>query len=1286
MSAVVRGLALATALLAASASAQVVQTYTEGQSGSNLRPLGYPVPIPVASLTPVEGFRDYASLHARLQSLALQSADIAATQVGQSFRGEPIWAYVIAAEGSVDREGRARPAFFINAATHAREWGVPEISTALVERFAAGAGDGGLVRYLLDNTRLVLVPVQNVDGFQQTQRYPTQVVVGRDPRSPADWPRDGRMRRKNMRGVDTELTTFGDHLLGVDLNRNHPPFWGTTTNGGQLTNVNDLTYRGTAPHSEPEVQAILAAAQLAPVSRIRLGIDMHSFSKVFFSSNTGRQRLNNIQARLLGVISAHHLDVPSAGGTPNGAFYTDVRDPPNVGIGTAAEYFAYQWLVPAWTLEIEPGQGGATEYGGTADSHGGFILPAREARRVREAWAESHLVGFYFMAGPPHLARVRLYDAATGVALLEQRWDYDPQTLRRELRTDVFFAQPLRAGARVRAELAFSKPMRHRVGGAVAPLPGQQTALSPQAWLSVGGQQTELDTSNGTWLGDAGWRYRDDSFAFEFDLPPTPGEFGLDVRATDMVGLQLDAFPATPVDWDNGAWAQWNTSSSESVVGDFGGTDTTRRFTSVAAGPVQAPRIDSQLPTHVGEGDVVKLRLVLEAPAEFPIAVIAEDPEVTRIRPVVTPPLPAVPIVRWLAGESGPRTLWLRAPEDDVAAGERNWDVVIGLAANGLTELARFSMQLLDNDRPGRPVVNARQIDYGVACCGVQDSLAGVLARFDQAGRRIDVVLHGELPFETPIVEGMPRTAEISGEVAVFGNAATIMLPAHAQGAPLLRVAAGALLELDGVALRAASPLPAGGAQARPTFVESAGRARLSRIDIAATRGGDSMFGGSGEIHVERSSIRDVGASTMSGSGALAIGNSSLVRNASIGPVIGSTTTAEAVRSSIIGNLAMTRRFGTSQPGSRLLLTGNLIQANVGHPTVDPPMPDCGVGITSGGHNIYSGSQCPELVGTGDLRQTNLGYPSLFQPLPDLGPWLAPRGAAIDYGGNCGPVDQRGAPRPQTLVPDAEPRCDVGAIELGVNPYRGIWQPARAGHGVDLQTAGNQLLLAWYTYDDDGQPTAYQAIAPLTGPRWRAELKRSRRDPSTGAILVPVRVGEVGIDFASDVEATLRWRFDARGIDGSETIRAFPFAPGEPAVEVTGLWFPPAESGWGATITRRGAVTALGVYYYDAAGALRWALGTGGGESVGQVQMTSYTGFCPDCDAAAMPVRTQPAGIALFHFLTPRRARIDTALQYPGSAGGAWTRTSIDFVPLNDPVDNREAVDAADLGAAAPAP
>src|SRR5690606_18862806 len=77
-----RALAVAlAALLPLPLGAQQLVTFTHTQGGANNRPLGYPVPVPVESLDAVDGFRGYASLHARLQALALASDDLSAHEV-----------------------------------------------------------------------------------------------------------------------------------------------------------------------------------------------------------------------------------------------------------------------------------------------------------------------------------------------------------------------------------------------------------------------------------------------------------------------------------------------------------------------------------------------------------------------------------------------------------------------------------------------------------------------------------------------------------------------------------------------------------------------------------------------------------------------------------------------------------------------------------------------------------------------------------------------------------------------------------------------------------------------------------------------------------------------------------------------------------------------------------------------------------------------------------------------------------------------------------------------------
>jgi hypothetical protein len=1239
---------------AGAAGAQVVHTYTQSETGSQRIALGYPVPRPVASLTPVDGFRDFASLDARLRLLDADSADLAGHDVGQTTAGRTLRAYVVSDADAVDGEGRAEAAFFINGGIHAREWGTPEVTTYLVERMVEGADDQGLVRYLLDTTRLVIVPVHNVDGFQQTQRYPERVIVGQDPRAPASWPRDGRMRRKNMRGVDEELESFGDHLGGIDLNRNHPPFWGTTTLGETLTDPNELVYRGSAAHSEPESQALVQAAELAPPSRLRLGIDVHSYGRVFFSSNTGRTRLNQIQARLLALLINHHVSVPTAEGDANNALYRDEPDPPNSGIGAAAEYFAYQWLVPAMTLELEPRNSGA-DYGGTGVSHSGFILPESQVRRVREAWAESFLVGFYFMAGPPHLREVRIRDAASGALLQSQHWLRDAVSGRRDLVSEQF-GQAF-AGQPLLVELVFSKPMRHRdASGNVASLPGLSMGAAPvvRRLLDAGGSEM-LDTLQGSWLGRDGFdRYRDDTFRFGW-TPMVSGPVQLEVVTSDMVGLSLDADPATPVDWQDGAWSEWEDASG--TDGDVGGADRLTASLSVAeAGNPDAVALSS-VPNVVGEGD--RLRVRLTRSAEDAAGALQLSGRVGGS---------AEAVVTWTDGESGARELALPVQENVALDGTReaNWEVHVVGATDG-PPLFTGSVRVYDNDRPGQAVWHE-----------ASDPRSALQQLAESPAAQRELVLDGGRSYVGPSNPlAICQQFDMQAPLRVHGNRATLqpgesscsLVALQGQGVVELRD-----LELDG---RVASDVH------RPL-----------------------VQGGETDVSLQRVIMRNAGGFAISTEGDIRIGQSALLdarleRGGRDGRRIGAVETTggiEWINSSDYGALLIGEDGRTLGQESALITSLGQGEStvigmswNYGAPfwlagqgtygnSVDFVMEGDGVAIgtlgvcrgnyRSTGFNLLN---VGVICGESQLSDRSFGLLAPSLTGPDLA-WRLPPDELVDSGGDCGAVDQRGAPRPQTLDPEAEPRCDVGAVEQGVNPWRGFWQPERNGHGIDLQTSGNVLTLLWYTYSEDGQPTAYLAAAPLTGPRWQAELLTAARDPDSGAISNPV-VGTVSLEFDSDVEATLGWQFNGR-VAGSERVTALDFAGSEPRVEVTGSWFPPAESGNGASIARRGEVTAMALYYYDAAGVLRWALGQGSGDDVIRVPLESFTGFCPDCDAAANPLASMPAGEAILHFRTPQRLVVDSDLSYPGSNGGRWTRAAADFVPLNDPVDNREAAAA----------
>ena len=569
----------------------VIFTYTENANAGTNIALGYPPPVPVASLTPVAGFRDYDSLFARHQSLLTLNDEVDGRAVGQSLAGEAIWAYVIGDPDAVTAEGFAEPAVLVNGGIHAREWQTPEAVTAVFETMVAGKADGGFFQYLVENLNTVVVPVMNVDGFIQTQRYPVTVTASREQ------PREGRMRRKNLRNpvtdgvVDDDIATVQDNFYGIDLNRNSGQGFGTP--GGSSSLTTSLIYRGGAADSEPEVLALEEASTLGPAARIRLYSDTHSFGQDYLAPRPDNARLNAITQALAQRMAAasdrQYLYGPDAVGSP--------------GIGTTADRFAFALEVPAWTLELEPENGGQ-EYGGLAShGHSGFILPDAEAPRMRDDVARQYLLGFYRQSGPPAAVAAEIRDTASDTVVYRARWDPSGSTAR-TLTVDV--NEGLVPGGDYRLWVAFNKPMRIRnASGAVVAYAGQGPSgpvgtvvleipsLEGQD-VSLGGAAAWLDEPGGA--PDGYLRYADDAFAVDFTLPSaisvgaaTPAALLLGQQ--DLAQMALDADPASAVDWGGGAWLRYENTVGDD--GDTGGSDCSfKPFIAPAAGAAPPAEAD----------------------------------------------------------------------------------------------------------------------------------------------------------------------------------------------------------------------------------------------------------------------------------------------------------------------------------------------------------------------------------------------------------------------------------------------------------------------------------------------------------------------------------------------------------------------------------------------------------------------------------------------------------------------------------------------------------------------
>ena len=142
-----------------------------------------------------------------------------------------------------------RPAVLYNAMQHAREWLAGETCRRTLDYFVGhygkGTSAGKEATKLVDNTELWFVCVNNPDGYEYT------FTAGH------------RLWRKNL--ADNDNNGVIDQNDGVDPNRNFSSNWGRD-NDGSSPDPGSETYRGPAPASEPETQAMEALfAEINPV-------------------------------------------------------------------------------------------------------------------------------------------------------------------------------------------------------------------------------------------------------------------------------------------------------------------------------------------------------------------------------------------------------------------------------------------------------------------------------------------------------------------------------------------------------------------------------------------------------------------------------------------------------------------------------------------------------------------------------------------------------------------------------------------------------------------------------------------------------------------------------------------------------------------------------------------------------------------------------------------------------------------------------------------------------------
>jgi hypothetical protein len=178
------------------------------------------------------GYKTLSEIYAYLDIMIAAHPDIMSDKmsIGNTIEGRDIWAVKISDNPDVDED---EPEVFFNSLIHANEPATVECMLYFMDYITDNYGVDPEATFIVDNREVWIVLVVNPDGY-----YYNEVT----------YPDGGGTWRKNRRDNP-------DASYGVDLNRNFSYMWGYDDDGSSPI-YNDTRYRGEAPFSEPETQAI----------------------------------------------------------------------------------------------------------------------------------------------------------------------------------------------------------------------------------------------------------------------------------------------------------------------------------------------------------------------------------------------------------------------------------------------------------------------------------------------------------------------------------------------------------------------------------------------------------------------------------------------------------------------------------------------------------------------------------------------------------------------------------------------------------------------------------------------------------------------------------------------------------------------------------------------------------------------------------------------------------------------------------------------------------------------
>ena len=274
-------------------------------------------------------YRHLADYNAEMADLAKKNPSIVKLfeMKRPSLEGRTIYGLEIAANVKQDD---GRPIFYMDGVHHAREWPASEFTMMYAHYLVEKFGKDPHITSLMKSTRVILVPIVNVDGFNytresvtsfnQTTRDRTQELAGFNGFE-GYW----RKNRRSLTGVTVPVpgSEVNPDAFGVDNNSNYAYLWGDQQ-GGSANEQYDQTYRGEAPFSEPESANVADIILGRNVTGI---ISNHTVQASVLRTGGGQApddatlvKIGDVMAGLLGFQNNPTVGYPTTGTTDDWAY------------------------------------------------------------------------------------------------------------------------------------------------------------------------------------------------------------------------------------------------------------------------------------------------------------------------------------------------------------------------------------------------------------------------------------------------------------------------------------------------------------------------------------------------------------------------------------------------------------------------------------------------------------------------------------------------------------------------------------------------------------------------------------------------------------------------------------------------------------------------------------------------------------------------------------------------------------------------------------------------------